>query len=326
MPRRRPIEVFNLSFLDCLCCGFGAILLLFILTIGSGAGGVEGAPEPAELEALRAQLSALEESIARQTEQLQAVNDPAEREEAAAAVRTLEATQAALQQERSAIESKLGKDQKTRAEARRLLKSFDFENLPPIGLPTEATHIAFVVDTSGSMRHPFTKQLHEGVLNRIRDLLEQLPKVRAIQFIDSSGNYVLQGSRASWLSDSPGLRAEALRALRFYPKLSVSDPVPGITRAFKDLRSTINPDESMAIYMLGDDFRGSTTAFLVRLDALNPRSTTTGKRPVSINAIGFPTLANPFQQGNPQGNVRFANIMREVADDHNGVLILEPRI
>lgn len=31
--RRRDTEVFSLSFLDCICCGFGAVLLIFLLTI-----------------------------------------------------------------------------------------------------------------------------------------------------------------------------------------------------------------------------------------------------------------------------------------------------
>ncbi len=31
--RRRETEVFSLAFLDCICCGFGAVLLVFILTI-----------------------------------------------------------------------------------------------------------------------------------------------------------------------------------------------------------------------------------------------------------------------------------------------------
>ena len=26
---------FGLSFLDCICCGFGAIVLLFVITMGS---------------------------------------------------------------------------------------------------------------------------------------------------------------------------------------------------------------------------------------------------------------------------------------------------
>ncbi|MBT8370948.1 MAG: VWA domain-containing protein, partial [Deltaproteobacteria bacterium] len=30
--RRRDIEVFSLSFLDVICCGFGAIILLFVLS------------------------------------------------------------------------------------------------------------------------------------------------------------------------------------------------------------------------------------------------------------------------------------------------------
>ena len=30
--RRRDIDIFSLSFLDCICCGFGAIILLFVLS------------------------------------------------------------------------------------------------------------------------------------------------------------------------------------------------------------------------------------------------------------------------------------------------------
>ena len=30
--RRRDIQVFSLSFLDCICCAFGAIILLFVLS------------------------------------------------------------------------------------------------------------------------------------------------------------------------------------------------------------------------------------------------------------------------------------------------------
>jgi len=36
--RRRSIEVFTLSFLDCICCGFGAVILFY--TIVSAQSGV----------------------------------------------------------------------------------------------------------------------------------------------------------------------------------------------------------------------------------------------------------------------------------------------
>jgi hypothetical protein len=35
--KRRSFELFSLSFLDCICCGFGAMLLLFVLLIGKHA-------------------------------------------------------------------------------------------------------------------------------------------------------------------------------------------------------------------------------------------------------------------------------------------------
>ncbi|HEX9786036.1 MAG TPA: hypothetical protein VGA56_25335 [Opitutaceae bacterium] len=35
--RRSGFQVFSVSFLDCICCGFGAMLLLFVLTIGKQA-------------------------------------------------------------------------------------------------------------------------------------------------------------------------------------------------------------------------------------------------------------------------------------------------
>ena len=67
MIKRRPIEVFSLSFLDCLCCGFGAILLIFILSIGSGPHGVESEVDVPTLRAMRAQLAMLEADVADQT-------------------------------------------------------------------------------------------------------------------------------------------------------------------------------------------------------------------------------------------------------------------
>ena len=35
MIRRRPTQIFSLAFLDCICCGFGAVILIFVLSIDS---------------------------------------------------------------------------------------------------------------------------------------------------------------------------------------------------------------------------------------------------------------------------------------------------
>ena len=330
MIKRRQIEVFSLSFLDCLCCGFGAILLLFILSIGSGKAGIKSPVDEDSLQQMRQQLAQIESDITQKTEFLklalnrQQIDEKRQRLESS--IKELQPTLATLQQELDIKQANLSTGQKANAEANRILQSFKFENLPPIGLPAEATHVAFVIDTSGSMRNQLTKQLHNGVIRQVTELLNSLPTVKKIQFLDTSGNYMIRDRKGFWLNDTSGLRKQALQKVLNYPILSISDPEPGIRRAIKDLKPYLQASDHMSIYVFGDDFRGSTKSFLTRLDRLNPKSSETQKRAVSISAIGFPTSKDPFQLGALQGNTRFAKIMQEIAEAHDGVLILKPSL
>ncbi len=210
MIKRRQIEVFSLSFLDCLCCGFGAILLLFLLSIGSGKAGVDSEVDEAALQAMRAQLAKLEADVANKAVLLEAhINrqqTKQERQRILSMIQTLESTLADLQQEFDSKQANFSTSQQAAAEATRILKSFKHQDLPPIGLPADATHVAFIIDTSGSMRNQLTNQLHYGVIEQITELLNNLPEVKSIQFIDTSGNYMLRDRRGMWLPDTKGLR------------------------------------------------------------------------------------------------------------------------
>src|SRR5690606_39128856 len=62
MSRRRDVEVFGLSFLDCICCGFGAIVLLLVLSKSAEPTISEQTTET--LSAREAQLRQLAEEIA----------------------------------------------------------------------------------------------------------------------------------------------------------------------------------------------------------------------------------------------------------------------
>lgn len=330
MIRRRQIEVFSLSFLDCLCCGFGAILLLFILSIGSGKAGIESPIDEKSLETMRQKLARIELDTAQKTELLKQTfnrqQTVQEEQRLESLIKELKATLAELEQAFEIKQANLSIEQKANAAANRMLQSFKFENLPPVGLPTEATHIAFVIDTSGSMRNQITQQLHSGVIEQVTELLNNLPTVQKFQLLDTSGNYMLRDRKSFWLNDTPAFRRQALESVLNYPILSVSDPEPGIRKTFKDLKPQLQAGDYMGIYVMGDDFRGSTQSFLVKLDQLNPKLPGTKKRIASISAIGFPTSTDPFQLGALWGNSRFANIMREIAEAHDGVLILKPRL
>jgi hypothetical protein len=279
---------------------------------------------------MQTQLAMLEADVADKTALLEAAinseQTSTERERILSLIQELESKLVYLQQEFESLEATLSTTEQAAATAKRLLQSFKHEDLPPIGLPAESTHVAFVIDTSGSMRNQMTGQLHYGVVEQIRALLESLPEVRSIQFLDTSGNYMLSSRRGFWLPDTSGLREQALRQILAYPIASVSDPERGLRGAIRDLKPSLKADDYMGIYVVGDDFRGSTQSLLIQLDRMNPRNPSTGKRPVSISAIGFPTLINPFQIGATQGNTRYANIMREIAEAHDGVLILKPSI
>ena len=71
MLRRRSVEVFSLSFLDCICCGFGAIILLLVLT---------DYQRPARLEESRINLQAQVRDLQQQLEVIRGESDDLQRQ------------------------------------------------------------------------------------------------------------------------------------------------------------------------------------------------------------------------------------------------------
>src|SRR3954452_20626993 len=71
MLRRRSVEVFSLSFLDCICCGFGAIILLLVLTEYA---------RPAKIEETRVNLQAQLRNLQQQLYAIRGESDDLERQ------------------------------------------------------------------------------------------------------------------------------------------------------------------------------------------------------------------------------------------------------
>lgn len=65
MPKRRAVEVFSLSFLDCICCGFGAVILFYtIISAQSGLNRIRNNND------LTAEVNRLEEQVLEGTKNL----------------------------------------------------------------------------------------------------------------------------------------------------------------------------------------------------------------------------------------------------------------
>jgi hypothetical protein len=329
MIRRSNVPIFSLSFLDCICCGFGAIILIFVLTMGSQTKFIMELRERL-LRIVQQQLLTLAE-LRRSREEILITQARASVSTVALQDReTLKQLLARLEQQ--VAEQKAARDRllvdveeiKADLAARQKPKEVDLQNVDPapIGLPATGTHIAFIIDSSGSMRDPNTERIWPIVLRKFDEVLDSYPEVKGIQFMDADGRFILSSrqSEQRWLPDNVATRNAIKQALSDYDIFSNSNPVPGIVRALRTLLETDNPEMRMTIFILGDEFTGTADAVLRRLDELNPKDEATGKRKVVINALGFPTAVKMgFSMGNT--GVKYANLMREVAYQHGGAFI-----
>lgn len=330
MIRRRQTSVFSLAFLDCICCGFGAVILIFVLSIDSHEKEKMQtlvdlqrtiAAKAAELAKLRASKEDLDRSNARvatlvtdariRNDSLHALLDDLERQ-----LQYEKKGQAALLVDIDELKKEIAARQKKPEVVLAEVKP------TPLGLPIGSNYIAIVIDTSGSMRDPNTNSLWSIAVRKVDEVLDSYPHVDGIQILDSSARYIMgRGRETGWMADNAETRANIKRTLRRYDEDAVSNPVPGIYRILRDLYQPENPDMKLAIFVFGDEFNASDSAEAVikRLDELNPADEN-GNRRVVINAIGFPTtIRYQFSMGNT--GLRFANLMRTVTYQHGGAFI-----
>src|SRR6476620_10580437 len=63
--KRRETEVFSLAFLDCICCGFGAVILVFILTVSQ-----KKDVDKVDVDAAREKLKSVQQNVATTQQEL----------------------------------------------------------------------------------------------------------------------------------------------------------------------------------------------------------------------------------------------------------------
>jgi hypothetical protein len=325
---RRNIALFSLSFLDCICCGFGAIILLFVLTMGSQTESIRNVKESLQRIMLarlatQAETRTQKEELLRQASARAAIEAEIKKKDTLKSllddleqqIQYQDAGKRALLVDVDAAKRSLAAVQK---EPEMILPEVD---PAPVGLPVGSNHIAFVIDTSGSMRDPNTGLFWPAILEKFTDVLEAYPQIKGIQLLDADGRFVFggRGASAQWLPDSPEVRNALRLALARYDNFSNSNPVPGIYQAITRLHSPDDPEMKMAIYILGDEFTGTADAVVRRLDQLNPADEN-GDRKIVINAIGFPTAVRYHLSPGNTG-LKYANLMREVTYQHGGAFI-----
>jgi hypothetical protein len=321
--KQRDVEGFSLSFLDCICCGFGAIILLLVLSefgqplvLEQSRRDLEG-----QLLALQEQLHVIRGESEVLNRELQGRVDQLERERLRVARLAGELTNirgeySASRQEASVtniVESELVTAYQTLSEEmKRLLR--ERPRRPPAeavgGIPVDSEYIVFIIDTSGSM----TRVHWDAAEQVLREILEIYPRVRGIQVMNDMGQVMIGRTRGQWMTDSPELRRDVLRRFKTWRVFSNSSPVEGIVEA---IRTYWTPDKRISLYVIGDEFTGDSLQSALDAVAAVNKADDRGQRMVRIHAIGFPE--GPGMA--PFTTIRFAALMRLLCEQNNGTFV-----
>ena len=327
--KRRGIETLSLSFLDSISCGFGAIILLLVIT---------KLFEPIRLEESNLELQGL---LARYEQELTEIlgeteNVQRERITTAETVEDDRVQVLELQQEltriRSVLLDRLDDDalsdelagrlaaakQSLTEEMQRLLanQAPNVEDYAIGGVPVDSEYIIFIIDTSGSMR----SYAWDRVQQQIRETLDVYPTVKGMQIINDEGTYLFRSYRGQWIPDTPARRRAIIDALPNWNAFSDSSPREGILEAIERF---YDPEKKISLYVYSDDFAPTSTIRQVvrEVDRRN-RLDEEGNRRVRIHAVAFPVYWDVM--GDLVSSARYATLMRVLCQRNGGTFVALP--
>ncbi len=325
MKRRRNIEAFSLSFLDVISCGFGAIILLLVLS---------KIYEPVIIEKTQEDLEALIALLQQELFEIRGETVVLNRDLVSLREQTstTKVTLARLQGELDTVQGQYDVTLDDSAEAvidegdleaarqtltAEMMRLRPYYNRPDddavAGIPVDSEYIIFVIDTSGSMQ-----QYNWGRVQRtLTETLQVYPEVKGIQIMNDNGKYMFEQYAGKWIPDTPGRRQAISNTMRTWAPFSDSNPVDGIMYAIDTFWS---PDKKISIYVFGDDFGGKSAEPVVRAIAQKNRIQPDGSQMVRIHAVGFPL----FQFGGgrvPKETQKFAALMRVLCERNGGTFV-----
>ena len=310
---RRNNDIFSLSFLDIICCGFGAMVLLVLLSKTDLADGV------IDTERIKNLLSSLA------TEQK--IKTAGQQESA----RLLEQSRSMEAQLREiAANPGFAGLQQQLAEERAKAKTLRIKTRAPVpttatsegateqivkvgGIAVDGEYIIFIVDTSGSMQRIWSR-----VIRELDNVISIHPKVKGFQIMNDNGAYLIKAYAGKWIPDTPARRKSVLSAMKTWRDFSNSSPVEGLQRA---LKTYARRTDKLAIYIFGDDYSGASyDPVLDTISRLN-RAPQTGDPVAQIHGVGFQHQTGVQAEVRREIARRFSTLMREVARQNRGAFV-----
>ena len=208
---RRDVADSGLAFLDVVSCGFGAVILLLIITKSvapedtrASAQGLAGDAATLQAAVLSAQgrRDELREATAAAKARIEALKQRLAAQQATEAALEAQARRAAGALADAKEEGRALADarQSLSETLQRLLgQNYRARNDLVGGIPADSEYIIFIIDTSGSMFN----YAWDLMTQKLIETLEVYPEVKGIQVMNDMGEYMFGSYAGQWIPDTP---------------------------------------------------------------------------------------------------------------------------
>ena len=310
---RREFSVFNLSFLDIISCGFGAVVMLILIAKPN-----ENFSPTEDIKELLQTLVSLQNTVT--TMQQATENRFTEMQKLVAETATLQAEKTRLTkaiQQQQAKNDTLSQHASGLATVQSSLKNTAISvsntkntkrDIEVGGIPVDSDYVIFIVDTSGSMQ-----QIWRRVSNEIINVLDIHPTVKGFQVLNDMGKPLIAGYDGKWMQDTPKKRKAAIKLFALWNDWSNSSPIEGLQVA---LEKYAKPNIKTSIYVFGDDYSGGSYDHAVAQISKQNTAKISNKKLARIHGVGFisPGVSN-----------RFSILMNELTKRNEGTFLALPR-
>ena len=323
--RTRTVEIFSLSFLDVVSCGFGAIILLLVM-IKTSEPLVESelsTDMQSQIDEIQLQIDLAKQQRdttiqALEKSRAELKTEKQQREELGQALVGVRAESGEMTKNIAASEVIVKQLESARQQLTEEIRRLQQQSQPVFspsdsvigGVPVDSEYIIFIIDTSGSMQsHAWTL-----VRRKMEEILAIYPQVKGLQVMNDMGDYMISQYKGKWIRDTPARRKSILKRLSSWNAFSNSSPVEGVSAAIQRFYDT---DKKISLYIFGDDFSRGSIQEVVDIIA-RANLSHTGESRVRIHAVGFSVL---LEKGAEANVARFAALMRRLAEDNNGSFV-----
>jgi len=311
MSKQRKIsELFSMSFLDIMACGFGALVLILLISEFQESE-VKQVENNADIF-LKAQEEKAKKIIKVESlDRLMSSNI----EDLISARQRLDVLKMELKK-KSLISAKLNdlaSDTDFQISKQRLKSlSAPMEQKEASGIKLDSRYLVFIIDTSGSME-PWVK-----IVQEIDNLIQTFPDLEGYMVMNDNGSIFHGGD--PWLNPTKTNRSASIGILRANRAKygSLSNPIVGLKKV---IRVWGDKYKDLGVFIMGDDILDQTSRIeTISQEVLKLNTDLSGKTKVRVNAVGFLTSrANISQQ---QGNKNYLMLMRELTEQSGGAMVV----